>query len=64
MKTKESPEVWIEPELIVLVRSRPEELVLGFCKITPGGGGAGNEDNRCDSSNWPCEGNCAVEGSS
>jgi hypothetical protein len=24
--------VWVEPVLIVLVRSRPEEVILGVCK--------------------------------
>lgn len=28
----ENKKVWMEPELIVLVRSRPEEAVLGACK--------------------------------
>jgi hypothetical protein len=29
----ESKKKWEQPELIVLVRSRPEEIVLGTCKI-------------------------------
>jgi hypothetical protein len=28
----ESKKAWVEPELIVLVRSKPEEAVLGGCK--------------------------------
>jgi hypothetical protein len=32
MKTKESPEVWTPPEVIILVRSEPEEAVLTACK--------------------------------
>jgi hypothetical protein len=28
----ESKKAWVEPELIVLVRSKPEEAVLGTCK--------------------------------
>jgi hypothetical protein len=28
----ESKKVWVEPELIVLVRSNPEEMVLQVCK--------------------------------
>jgi hypothetical protein len=28
----ESKKVWVEPELIVLVRNKPEEAVLTFCK--------------------------------
>jgi len=27
--------LWVKPELIVLVRSRPEEAVLLHCKIVP-----------------------------
>ncbi len=29
---------WTEPELIVLVRSNPEEAILGVCKEGPGVG--------------------------
>jgi hypothetical protein len=34
--------IWKKPELVVLVRSRPEESVLGFCKT---GGAFGYADN-------------------
>jgi hypothetical protein len=47
MKTKESPEVWTEPELIVLVRSKPEETVLGLCKTLEGQDGPGNWQLQC-----------------
>jgi hypothetical protein len=30
----ESKKAWVTPELIVLVRSKPEEAVLGACKYT------------------------------
>ena len=30
----ESKKVWVKPELIVLVRSKPEEAVLVGCKTT------------------------------
>ena len=37
--------VWVKPELIVLVRNRPEEAVLANCKtlgsLGPGGSGGG-----------------------
>ena len=33
MTDKKKP--WTEPELIVIVRSREEESVLGSCKATP-----------------------------
>jgi hypothetical protein len=29
----ECRKAWVEPELIVLVRSKPEEDVLGGCKV-------------------------------
>ncbi len=32
MTDKKKP--WVEPELIVIVRSRVEEAVLGACKVT------------------------------
>ena len=37
---------WKTPELIVLVRSKPEEAVLGVCKIsdTAGSGPSGSFD--------------------
>jgi hypothetical protein len=40
MQMNESPEVWTPPELIVLVRSKPEEAVLTVCKIWESGGPA------------------------
>ena len=37
----ESKKVWVEPELIVLVRHNPEEAVLANCKHGVGVGGGG-----------------------
>jgi hypothetical protein len=34
----ESKKVWVEPELIVLVRNKPEEAVLEGCKASVGAG--------------------------
>ena len=40
--------MWHKPEMIVLVRSNPEEAVLTPCKTTTGGGpGAGASANQC-----------------
>lgn len=41
---------WCEPELIVLVRSNPEEMILAACKVyaRPGPGG---QNLRCN--NYP-----------
>ena len=37
---------WTKPELIVLVRSKPEEAVLAACKVRPGNGPDCN-DSTC-----------------
>ncbi len=37
----ESKKAWVTPELIVLVRSKPEESVLANCKLMGTGPGAG-----------------------
>ncbi len=36
---------WTKPELIVLVRNKPEERVLGTCKGV--GGGPGTDTSDC-----------------
>lgn len=38
---------WVSPELIVLVRSKPEEAVLGSCKMLAGGSGPDNANSAC-----------------
>jgi hypothetical protein len=38
---------WTEPELIVLVRSKPEEAVLGACKTDSETGGNANLFSGC-----------------
>jgi hypothetical protein len=49
-----STRVWVTPELTVLVRSRPEESVLGGCKTTglkttkDNKATGCNEKDRCD----------------
>ena len=43
----ESKKVWVEPELIVLVRNKPEEAVLGACKTIGVNGDIANTDNAC-----------------
>ncbi len=62
MKEKKA---WATPELTILVRSKPEEAVLGFCKLQSGaktGPGTNvtscvtyNEDDHCGTTfcaNW------------
>jgi hypothetical protein len=43
----ESKKAWVEPELIVLVRSKPEEAVLVFCKTADVIGGFSDTNSRC-----------------
>lgn len=45
---------WEKPELIVLVRNRPEEAVLAACKVQHGTGPAKNHCNAATGS-----GNCS-----
>ena len=42
----ENKKAWVTPELIVLVRSKPEEAVLEGCK-TAAGDGPGNDVGGC-----------------
>lgn len=42
-----SKKAWSEPELIVLVRSKPEEAVLAACKKLDVGGSAGT-NSKCN----------------
>jgi hypothetical protein len=39
---------WQNPELIVLVRGRPEEAVLTPCKSSSVAGGSGDEASGCN----------------
>jgi hypothetical protein len=53
--------IWEKPNLVVLVRSRPEESVLGHCKLgnTPKGGGASTYVDGChDLKNDACSDVC------
>jgi hypothetical protein len=42
-----SKRIWEKPELVILVRGRPEELVPTACKGTVKPAGAGNANNAC-----------------
>jgi hypothetical protein len=50
----ESKKAWVTPELIVLVRSKPEEAVLVVCKGWPSTG----QNNI----HWACAIDCAPTG--
>ena len=43
----ENKKEWVTPELIVLVRSQPEETVLILCKTVSAGGGENNLNSQC-----------------
>ena len=48
---------WVEPELIVLVRSKPEEAVLGGCKAPDLDSGSEVSHGMCGNDGSPCS-NC------
>ena len=41
---------WTKPELVVIVRGRPEESVMGGCKSGVAGGAKGADESACASS--------------
>ncbi len=45
---------WRKPALVVLVRARPEEAVLGACKM-PIPGYTGPANSLCNGSNLDCQ---------
>ncbi len=44
---------WILPELIVLVRSDPQEAVLTACKSLTGGSSHDGQEASCNYNNFP-----------
>ena len=55
--------MWEKPELVVLLRSKPEEAVLAFCKLSAGSSGPINGAGWCGNATGGCPA-CAVFGSS
>ena len=54
--------IWVMPELIVLVRSKPEEEVLAMCKSGgPLGPGAGPSTNNNNCTIPGCGANCSAQ---
>ena len=53
--------VWVEPELLVLVRNKPEEAMLVTCKGIPMPGGSGSSVDNCME---PCGIPCGILGNS
>ena len=53
-KMTESKKPWLEPELIVLVRNKPEEVVLSSCKLSGGGDGNNNDNDGCFITPFSC----------
>lgn len=45
--TDRTKSTWSKPELIVLVRGRPEESVLANCKSDLTAGSTGDRNNNC-----------------
>ena len=50
---------WSKPELIVLVRSGPEEAVLGACKLATAGSGLREYAGGCWRNDRPCTTDCS-----
>ena len=48
---------WRKPELIVLVRSKPDETILVICKATTGRGGPNYYNTGCRNLSG-CTGSC------
>jgi hypothetical protein len=46
-KTMKAAKKWETPELIILLRGKPEEAVLRTCKISGGSGGADTNNTDC-----------------
>lgn len=59
---------WNSPELIVLVRNKPEEAVLTVCKVIPTGGvpfvDTTNDNTGCILQSTPACTNCDTIGAS
>lgn len=56
---------WEKPKLIILLKGRPEELVLANCKGTSFAGGRNNQFNACLRIRFFfCFGNCNALGAS
>ena len=60
----ENKKEWSEPELIVLVRSKPEEAVLTVCKYWLASTGSDNVFSSCYSITNPCSPACDYQMSS
>lgn len=57
--------IWEKPKLIILLRGRPEELVLADCKASNFAGGRNNQNNACLRIRFfGCWGNCSSLGAS
>ena len=54
---------WQKPKLIVLVRGRPEERVLGDCKSAEDSGGPSSDEGDCIENGLNCD-DCATVGAS
>ncbi len=65
MEKQKQEKHWVCPELVVIVRSQPEEAVLDFCK--KGGSGASGpffQVQDCAKKENSCNGPCGKPGKS
>ena len=60
MEQQAQKKAWKTPELIVLVRSKPEEAVLAACKGSQVSAGPSSNDQQCNMgpSNDLCQARC------
>ena len=52
---------WNKPELTVLVRTRPEEAILGLCKNTDRPGGNADMNSQCKIDDFGCGPQCQTQ---
>ena len=57
---KKKKEKWVKPQLIVLVRGKPEESVLNACKVALEGGPI-IDHYECNMGGLNCAGPCSSE---
>jgi hypothetical protein len=68
METEKKPQTkkeWMKPELIVLVRNKPEEAVLAACKNSGNGSGGSPTSNNVEClTTYRCYAQCGALGAS
>jgi hypothetical protein len=54
MEQPRQKKAWATPDLIALIRRKPEEAVLAGCKVAGPGGGNASTDNNCHFDSISC----------